>query len=153
LSANDFDQVFGPTKPSFAAKLGRAEPAPPNGKAKDESTAGAQYKPYGFLPTGTINETCEVVRWIEGTEIPEGVDCAYRFLTAIGFTGEEQLRLFFPDFFVVIEGQHLRDLRKKLARRQVTFIQQYNARVWRDSPRQGEPIIEKIKVVRPDLGA
>jgi hypothetical protein len=105
LSANDFDQVFGPTKPSFAAKLGRAEPAPTNGEAKDESTAGAQYKPYGFLPTGTINETCEVVRWIEGTEIPEGIDLQYRFLMQVGFVGDEQLRLFLPDCIVVIDGR------------------------------------------------
>ena len=150
MSANDFDQVFGPTKPSFAAKLGRAEPAPMNGEAKDESTAGAQYKPYGFLPTGTINETCEVVRWIEGTEIQEGIDLQYRFLMQVGFVGDEQLRLFLPDCIVVIDGQHLRSLRKKLARRQVTFIQQYNARVWPVSPLKGETIVGKIEIVRPE---
>ena len=48
----------------------------------------------------------------------------------VGYVGEEQLKLFLPDCIVVIEGQHLRDLRKKLARHQCTFIQQYSPCIW-----------------------
>jgi len=148
LTVSDFDQVFGKTTraPSFAQRVGK-----PDAEANGETFVGSGgYKPYGFLPTGTINETCEVARWIEGTEIPEGIEFQYRFLMQVGFVGEEQLKLFLPESIVVIEGQHLRDLRKKLARRQITFIQQYSARVWPNARPQGEPIIEKIEVVRPD---
>jgi hypothetical protein len=55
-----------------------------------------------------------------------------------------------PDCIVVIDGKHLRDLRKKLARRQCTFIQQYSARVWPNAKPQGEAIVEKIEVLRPN---
>jgi len=152
MSDSDFDHVFGakPTpRPGFAARVANADAPAINGEPKGETVGSGDYKPYGFLPTGTINETCEVVRWIEGTEIQEGIEFQYRFLMQVGFVGEEQLKLFLPDCIVVIEGKHLRDLRKKLTRRQVTFIQQFNARVWPAAKRQGEPIIEKIEVVRP----
>jgi len=67
----------------------------------------------------------------------------------VGFVGEEQLKLFLPDCIVVIDGKHLSDLRKKLARRQVTFISQFNSRIWRNARPQGEPIVEAIQVIRP----
>lgn len=148
MSGDDFSKAFGstPPPPSFAQRVGKADAAP-DGEAAIGSGA---YKPYGFLPTGTINETCEVVRWIEGTEIPEGIEFQYRFLMQVGFVGEEQLKLFLPECIVVIEGQYLRDLRKKLTRRQATFIQQYSTRVWPNARPRGEPIIEKIEVVRPE---
>ena len=44
----------------------------------------------------------------------------------------------------------MRDLRKKLARRQVTFIQQYSARVWPQPPREGEPVVTAVDVMRPE---
>ena len=151
MSADDFDTAFGttPRPPSFAQRVGKADAHATNGEAKETDVGTGAYKPYGFLPTGTINETCEVVRWIEGTEVPEGMDFQYRFLMQVGFVGEEQLRLFLPDCIVVIEGHHLRDLRRKLARRQATFIQQWSPRVWNARPAKGEPIVERIEVVRP----
>lgn len=151
MTDSDFDKAFGSAArpPSFVQRVGKPDAAT-NGEA---SVGGSAYKPYGFLPTGTINETCEVVRWIEGTEIPEGIEFQYRFLMRVAFVGEEQLRLFLPDCIVVIEGDHLLDLRKKLARRQVTFMQQWSPRVWAARPPKGEPIVEKIEVVRPESGA
>jgi hypothetical protein len=147
LTTNDFDQAFGTAKRStnFAQRLGKAEPL---GESPITVGTGA-YKPYGFMPSGTINETCEVVRWIEGTEIAEGVDFQYRFLLKVGFVGEEQLKLFLPDCIVVIDGKHLGDLRKKIARRQCTFIQQFSARVWPNLRPQGEPVIERIHFMEP----
>lgn len=150
MSGSDFDKVFGARPPSFAQRVGKPEPLAIAGEANSETAGSTDYKPYGFLPSGNIGETCEVARWIDGTQIAEGMDFQYRFLMQVGFVGEEQLRLFLPDCIVVIEGMYLRDLRKKLARRQVTFIQQYSAKVWPTSPPRGEPIIEKIEVVRPD---
>jgi hypothetical protein len=150
LSGDDFNKVFGTKPPTFAERVGKAEPQPALGEPNGETAGSGAYKPYGFLPTGTINETCDVQRWLEKTEIAEGIEFQYRFLMQIGYVGEEQLRLFLPDCIVVIEGMYLRDLRKKLARRQVTFIQQYSSKVWPTPPPKGEPLVEKIEVVRPD---
>jgi hypothetical protein len=149
LSGDDFDKVFGSTpKPtSFAQRV-----AKPDAELADGETAAGSgpYKPYGFLPTANMNQNCDVQRWLDNTQIAEGIEFQYRFLMQIGYVGEEQLRLFLPDCIVVIEGMYLRDLRKKLARRQVTFIQQYSPKVWPTPPPKGEPVIEKIEVVRPD---
>ncbi len=148
MTGSDFDQAFGnaqrPT--NFAQRLGKAEPL---GESQTTVGSGA-YKPYGFIPAGTVNETCEVVRWMDGTEVTEGIEFQYRFLMQVGFVGEEQLKLFLPDCIVVIDGKHLGDLRKKLARRQCTFIQQFSPGVWPNLRPQGETIIEKIQLVRPN---
>ena len=149
MTVSDFDQAFGTNQrpPSFTQRVGKAEPATANGETAVGSGA---YKPYCFLPSGTINETCEVVRWLDGTDEFEGIEFPYRFLIQVAFAGNEQLRLFLPDCIVVIDGQHLRDLRKKLARRQVTSIQQYSAKIWPNAKPQGEPVIDRIQVVRPE---
>jgi len=149
LSGDDFNKVFGAKPPSFAERVGKAD-APPAATAepKETSVGSGAYKPYGFLPTGNVGETCDVQRWVDGTELAEGIEFQYRFLMQIGYVGEEQIKLFLPDCVVVIEGLYLRDLRKKLARRQVTYIQQYSPKVWPAPPPKGEPVIEKIQVIR-----
>lgn len=145
---DSFDEIFGkrPTaRPSFAERIGGEPTAPADYRV---STIGSgPYKPYGFLPTGNVGESCDVQRWLDGTEVAEGIEFQYRFLMQIGYVGEEQLKLFLPDCIVVIEGKRLHDLRKKLARRMVTFIQQFNPRVW-PTPLQGECLIESISVLR-----
>lgn len=139
-----------PRQRTFTERVGGSD-APANAPTPKEEVAGAgPYKPYGFLPTGTINETCDVQRWLDGTEMPEGIEFQYRFLMQIGYVGEEQIKLFLPDCIVVIDGKNLRDLRKKLARRQVTFIQQFSTRVWPVSSEKGSPVIDKIAVLRPE---
>jgi len=149
--SDDFDQVFGARpapRPTFTDRIARPQGLPA-GEPQEGTAGSGDYKPYGFLPTGNVGEGCEVARWIDGTEVPEGIEFQYRFLMQIGFVGEEQLKLFLPDCIVVIEGKRLRDLRKKLARRMVTFICQFNPRVW-PTPPASEAIIERIDVVRPD---
>jgi len=148
---DDFDAVFGTRgrpAPKFTDRVAPRQPdlAPPP-RSEDMPGVGP-YKPYGFMPAG-VGEGCDVQRWLEGTEIAEGIEFQYRFLMQIGYVGEEQIKLFLPDCIIVIEGRHLHDLRKKLARRMVTFIQQYNPRVWSASP-EGGPFIEFIQVVRPE---
>jgi len=101
------------------------------------------------LPSGKLGEACDVQRWLDGTETPEGIEFQYRFLMQVGYVGEEQVKLFLPDCIVVLEGQRLRELRKKLARRMVWFIQQYNPRIW-PAPAKGECVIERIEVLRPE---
>ena len=154
------DNGLGFRRPAtFAERFARPEPerdhAPGVASAEvaepSEATVGSgSYKPYGFLPSGKIGETCEVLRWIENTETPEGIVFQYRFLMQVGFVGETQLRLFLPDCIVVIEGERLLDLRQKLARRRVTFVQQYSPLVWPARPPKGEPIIERVQVARPE---
>ncbi|MDQ0462951.1 hypothetical protein QO010_000699 [Caulobacter ginsengisoli] len=153
MSGDDFDQVFGRRPihaPGFADRINRDQAAPAPGEPSEATAGSGPYKPYGFLPSGGLGESCEVVRWMDGTEVPEGLVLQYRFLMQIGFVGEEQLKLFLPDCIVVIDGKRLRDLRKKLSRRMATFIQQWNPRIW-PAPPVGEPIIERISVMRPEL--
>ncbi len=81
----------------------------------------------------------------------EGLEFQYRFLMQVGYVGEEEIRLLLPDTIVLIEGRHLRDLRKKLARRQVTYIGQFNARIWTTKPSQGSAIVERITIIVPRM--
>lgn len=146
--SDDFDQVFGARRPNFAERVaGDGKARPP--AAVPTASPDGDYKPFGFLPTG-IGESCEILRWADGTDVPEGIEFQYRFLMQIGFVGEEELRLMLPETIVVIEGQNLRELRRKLARRQATFVQQYSKLVWPKAPAKGEPLVSRIQFVRPN---
>lgn len=153
MSGDDFNRVFGtkqPNHPGFAERVGRADGF---GARNEPGTDGAPgtgvYKAYGFLPTGNVGETCEIRSWVKGTDMPEGVVFQYRFLMQVGFVGDELLRLMLPDCIIVIEGRGLTDLRQKLSRRMVTFVQQHHSGVWGNLP-PGEAVIEKVEIVRPD---
>ena len=153
MADDDFNKVFGARRPNFAEQFAPRrgeprEPAPPSA-----APASAEYRPYGTLPTSGLGESCEVTWWMDRTAIPEGIVFQYRFLMQVGFVGEEELRLFLPDCIVLIQGKRLKELRERLARRQVTFICEYNPRVWPTSPPPREPFIERIQVVRPEAAA
>ena len=151
---DEFDAIFSgrsPGRPSFVERTGRApEPVAPTTDRALEPPQEAGYKAFGYLPTSTVGESCDIQRWVNGTEIPEGLEMQYRFLLSLEYTGEEELKLYLPECIVLITGQHLRELRKKLARRQCTFIMQYSPKVWPDKPAGSEPIVEAIEVLRPD---
>jgi hypothetical protein len=151
---DDFDSIFSgrsPGRPSFVQRTGKApEPAAPATDRVAEPHAETGYKAFGYLPTSTVGESCDIQRWVDGTEIPEGLEMQYRFLLSIAYTGEEELKLYMPECIVLITGEHLRELRKKLARRQCTFIMQYSPKVWPERPPSGEPIVDAIEVLRPD---
>ncbi|MEJ0027689.1 MAG: hypothetical protein WDN01_16820 [Rhizomicrobium sp.] len=151
MSANDFDRVFGGgSRPSFTDRLGRATPEAA-ASAPDAATPDPhEYRAYGYLPSGNVGETCEIARWIDGTDVPEGMEFGYRFLMRMGFVADEEIRLFLPDCIIVVEGRNLRELRQKLARRQVTFVRQYSARVWPKAPAPTDPIIERVTITVPD---
>lgn len=143
--------AFSPRPQSFAERISGQQEVPAPAPSA-EATDTAIYRPYGFLPIGTINETCDVQRWMDGTQTPEGLEFQYRFLLQIGYVGEELIKLFLPDCVVVIEGQNLRDLRKKLARRQITFIQQFSSKVWLSRPAVADAIVEQVCVLRSEKG-
>lgn len=150
---DDFDEVFGGRKrvmtpaPNFAGRLGRSEPPQTTGEPVELTVGSTGYKPYGYFPSA-VGETCDVRGWMDGTDIPKGSVFQYRFLMDVAYVGAEEIRLFFPTGIIVIEGQRLNDLRDKLARRQVTFIQQFNPKVWPMYDRS-EPLIERVGIVRP----
>ncbi|MBS0473092.1 MAG: hypothetical protein JSR60_18625 [Proteobacteria bacterium] len=151
MTGRDFDKTaVAVATQTFAERLGRGEAKPETAAAGEQAAGSGPYKPYGFLPTGSGNETCDIQGWVESTEVAQGIEVPYRFVTQIQYFGEEQIKLFLPDCIVVIDGMYLRDLRRKLARRQVTFVQQYSSRVWKSAPPKGEPIVEKISIVRPE---
>lgn len=148
--SGEFDDVFGSgSRPGFTERVAR-----PDGHATQEaaeaSAGSGPYKPYGYLPAGGLAECCDVQRWRPSSTVAEGIEFQYRFLMQVGYVGDEELRLFLPDCIVVIEGKNLRDLRKKLARRQVTFIQQFSGSVWPSLPPADEAVIERIEVARSE---
>ncbi len=157
---DDVDALFGgrtPPRPSFAERVARPGPpiempaplqVPAVMEPAEAPTASEAYRPYGFLPSNTIGEICEVRRWINGTTTPEGIVFQYRFLMQVAFVGEEMLKLMLPDSIVVIEGRQLGDLRQKLSRRMVSFIQQTNPRIWSNID-PTSPIVSAIEIVRP----
>jgi len=135
---------------TFTERLGRGQPLPPSPAAVEQPARNDVYRAYGAMAAEGIAETCDIQGWVENTTLASGLEIQYRFLMQIGYVGEEQLKLFLPDCIVVIDGTYLRDLRKKLARRQVTFVQQFSPRIWQSAPPKGEPIVEKITIVRPE---
>lgn len=152
MTDKEFDQAFGGSgtgQTTFTSRLGRSDAPEQNGHAEEETVGSGPYKPYGFLPSGNIGETCDVQRWVDGTDIAEGTEFQYRFLLRIEYVGSEEIRLFLPDCIIVIEGKNLRELRRKLARRQVTFICQYSPRIWPAVRQENDTMIERIHVVSP----
>jgi len=150
--SDEFDAIFSGKasgRPSFVERTGRgAEAAVKPAPAVETPNSGA-YKAFGFLPTA-VGESVDIQRWVDGTQIPEGIEAQYRFVFQIAYLGEEEIKIYMPECIVLITGQHLRELRRKLARRQVTFIQQYSAKVWAETPAKGEAIVEAIDIMRPD---
>ncbi|MFT4075626.1 MAG: hypothetical protein QM647_08830 [Asticcacaulis sp.] len=152
---DDFDAIFGARpRQSFTERLG-AQPAqtpssPPQQPIQpDADEESGIYRPYGFMPSNTVGENCELRSWMNGTDLPQGLVFQYRFLMEVGYVGDEMLKLVFPASIVVIEGKRLTDLRQKLARRMVTFVQQYHPKRWAVTP-ANDTIVERIEVMRPD---
>ena len=147
---DDLDGIFSrqPQRPSFTERLGQSL-SKASAELPEESAGSGLYKPYGFFPSGGVGESCDVRRWVDGTDTPQGIEFSYRLLLQIAYTGEEELKLALPDCIVVIHGKQLNDLRKRLARRTVTYMQQYHPGIW-PLPAADEAIIERIEVVRPD---
>jgi hypothetical protein len=160
MSDRDFDQVFGrrpEARTSFAERVGqgqafggRNDPVAAMAlEAASEQAAPGIYKAFGFIPAGTINQSCEVRSWVDGTDIADGVVFFYRLLMQIGFTGTNELRLMLPDTIIVLTGRNLEPLRLALTRQLATYIQQHSKRVWPAPAPGSEAVIERVEIIRP----
>jgi hypothetical protein len=117
-------------------------------EASTRELAPGEYRAYGFIPAGTINQSCEVRSWVDGTDVPDGVVFFYRLLMQIAYTGTDELRLMLPDSIIVLTGRNLEPLRHQLTRQLVTFVQQFSRKVWGSPVSMGETCIERIEIVR-----
>lgn len=158
--SDDFDQVFGrrpEPRQSFAERFGpgqafggRNDPVAAMAlEAASEQPTPGTYKAFGFIPAGTINQSCEVRSWVDGTDVPDGVVFFYRLLMQIAFTGTNELRLMLPDSIVVLTGRNLEPLRQALTRQLATYVQQFSKKVWSAAVGPGETMIERIEIIRP----
>lgn len=159
MSDEDFDSVFGcrtEGRPNFSDRVargdafgGRIDPRPAMAaEAASTVPEPGVYKAFGFMPAGNLNQACEVRRWLDGTDVPEGTVFFYRLLMQIGFSGDDELRLMLPNMIIVLTGKGLDPVRRALVRQQATFIQQFSRIVWPDGAEGGEPIIDRIELVR-----
>jgi hypothetical protein len=160
MTDSDFDQVFGrrpEPKQSFVQRVGapaafggRADPVAAMAveAASQQPTPGV-YKAFGFMPSGQINQSCEVRGWMDGTDVPTGTHFYYRLLMQIGFTGTNELRLMLPDSIIVLTGADFDPLRQALSRQLVTYVQQFSKKVWTAPAPVGETMIERIEIIRP----
>jgi hypothetical protein len=160
MSDSDFDQVFGrrpEPRASFAERVGhsqgfggRNDPVAAMAlEAASEAPVAGVYKAFGFVPAATLNQSCEVRSWVDGTDVADGVVFFYRLLMQIGFTGTNELRLMLPDNIIVLTGRNLEPLRLALTRQLATYIQQHSKRIWTGPVAVGETLIERIEIVRP----
>ena len=146
--SGSFDDMFQRNGGGWAGRVQE-----PRGAVQDPSEARAEqvigsgpYKPYGYTPADDL-ETCDVSWWLKG-QIPQGQEIQYRFLVRVGYLGDDQLHLMLTDCVLHLEGRNLTDLRKRLARRRVTFIRAFNPALW-PAPQPDEPLIERIALLYP----
>lgn len=141
---DDLDALFGAPKRSFAERVGRQpETAPPLDAQRDDKG----YEAFGVMPSGSITESCDVRFWAD--DKPVGVEFSYRLLLQVAYWGDEELRLHLPDSLIVIEGRNLKELRSRLGRRAVHYVQQHHPGIW-PMAQPSAPVVERIEVLRPE---
>lgn len=155
MTGDPFESMFGRpgAKTRFQERVARGEPFggrndPAAGMAAEAASLAPEpgvYRAFGQMPNGNINHACEVRRWLDGTEVPEGRVFFHRLLLGISFSGDDELRLMLPDTVIVLTGQHLDPLRQALTRGQAAFIQQWSGKVWRASPAVGETVVKSVE--------
>ena len=157
--SGEFDSYFGKrgaAQPnSHVDRVSQARREQPSGEPAQEVVLGTtDYHPYGYMPTGAPD--CDVQMWNKlRADLPEGAMFDYRYVTMIRYAVVDPearsmiIELLMPDSIVEIHGVHLDDLRVRLRRRQVSFIQEYSPMVYKipaDRLPAGEPVITAIFV-------
>lgn len=143
--SRSYDDVFNRPNGGWTQRVGEPPATPPRDEPA-RSTDDGLYRPYGVTPTDDL-ETCDIAWWL-GNDTPQGQEVQYRFIVRIGYVGDDQINLMLTDAIISIEGRNLRELRKRLSRRKVTFVQAFNAKLW-PQPGMGEPVIERIEILYP----
>ena len=143
---HEFEEFLSRPHTSWTGRTGKEPP-----KEEDLPTApeDGRYKAFGFAP-GDDLESCNIGWWLTA-DVPQGQEILYRFLIRVGYIGDDDLHLMLTDCIIHIQGRNLRELRRKLARRRVTFIQAFNPMTWAE-PAAQEPFIEKITLLYPGEG-
>lgn len=156
---DEFRRAFGVEPPARPSHAERVDPArsdaerEPLSREKKEVLVGAtDYHPYGYMPGGA--QDCDVQAWNPlRADMPEGVVFDYRLLLRIGYGALDLsnetmfLRLFLPECIINIEGRYLHDLKARLRRREVSFMQEFSPMVYQMPASRlpaGEPVITKI---------
>ncbi len=128
--SDDLDEMFrDPTlRRSFTEKVG----GPP---AKAEALPALprdmkEYEPWGQMAGGRTDEGCTVYGWFDGTTVPIATDFPWRLYMGCDLYDDTELRILLPHRVIVIHGQKLDDLRQRLRRYGVSFIQQYHSGIW-----------------------
>lgn len=141
-------------KPSHTDRVRPA--ARPEADARQDAYAvgASDYKAYGVMPGGSPD--CDVRSWKAlRQDIPEGIMFDYRLLSMVRYSSldlddvRQEIDLMFPDTIIRIVGRYLDDLRQRVRRRQVSFIQQYSPMAHRVPLERfgvGEPVIEQVEV-------
>ena len=140
---HEFEDFLSRQSASWTGRTGRQKPlddAPP------EATEDGQYRAFGFAP-GDDLESCNVAWWLTAT-MPQGQEIQYRYLMRVGYIGDETLHLMMTDCMIHIEGRNLGELRRKLARHKVTYIQAFSPHAWAAPPADAA-LIEKVTLMFP----
>lgn len=140
----DYDSRFQRPEGGWAQRLSDPRASAPAEPLR--STEDGEYRAYGVTPTDDL-DTCDIAWWL-GNDTPQGQEVRYHYIVRIGWVGDEQINLMLTDAIITIEGQWLRDLRKRLSRRKVTFIQAYHSKHW-PKPALGQPLVERIGILYP----
>lgn len=131
-------------RPAPAAGAG-AEPAP---EKQDEEPRG--YQAYGL----TVSRQAAMLdlRWWTARNHAQGEIISYSYLVKMLYTGDDYLSLVTSSSVIAIEGKNLGELRRRIAAREVEFVQMFNPNVW-DAPEEGAPIVTSIQTYDPRAGA
>lgn len=143
---HEFEQYFSPPGSSWAGRTGKT--MPPIGSVEEDAHDG-RYRAFGVIPTDDL-DACSVSWWLTA-EVAQGQDFQYRYLLRVGYIGDTTLHLFLTDCVIHIEGRNLTELRKKLSRQKVSFIQAFNPGIWA-KPECSEPYIDTIAILQARHG-
>lgn len=122
-----------------------AEPAP---ETRSEEAEG--YLAYGV--TRGQQAAMLDLRWWTARSHAQGEMINYAYLVKMLYTGDDYLSLVTSSSVIAIQGKNLGELRRRIATREVEFVQMFNPNVW-DAPDEGAPIVTSIQTYDPRAGA
>lgn len=144
---HEFEEFLSRPHTSWTGRTGKA-PAPSAQPLTDdiELEPSGGYKAFGSAPGDDI-ESCSIAWWLTA-DVPQGQEVMYRYLMRVGFIGDDELHLMLTDCLIHIKGRNLGELRRKLARRKVTYVQAFNPNTW-PAPPADQPLIDRITLLYP----